>query len=127
MWGRKMKIVMIAPKTSTFINFRADLMKAISDKKNEIVAICPEGGYEETLKKLGARCILIDLKKTSTTVFDNLKYLKNLTKILKAEKPDKVFAYTIKPTIFGSIAAHRAKIKEIYSMVTGLRICICSR
>jgi len=115
-----MKILMIAPKTSTFINFRGDLMKAISQKQNEIVAICPEGGYEKTLEELGARCILVPLKKTSTTIFDNLAYLNKLTKIIKQEKPDKIFAYTIKPVIFGSIAAKRAKVKEMYSMITGL-------
>lgn len=115
-----MKILMIAPKTSTFINFRGDLIKAISDKNNEIVAVCPESGFEDTLKKLGARCVLIPLNKNSTTIFDNLAYLNKLTEIIKEEKPDKIFAYTIKPVIFGSIAAHRAKIKEMYSMVTGL-------
>jgi len=115
-----MKVVMIAPKTSTFINFRGDLMKAISQKENEIVAICPEGGYEETLKELGARCVLVPLKKNSTTILDNITYLNKLTKIIKEEKPDKIFAYTIKPVIFGSIAAKRAKIKEMYSMITGL-------
>ena len=115
-----MKVLMVAPKTSTFINFRGDLMKAISDKGNEIVAVCPESGFEDTLKELGARCVCINLKKTSTTIFDNLKYLKDLTRIIKEEKPDRIFAYTIKPVIFGSIAGKRAKVKEIYSMVTGL-------
>lgn len=115
-----MKIVMIAPKTSTFINFRGDLMKAISEKGNEIIAICPEAGFEEILQNLGARCELISLKKNSTTILDNISYLNNLTKIIKREKPDKVFAYTIKPVIFGSIAAKRAKVTEMYSMITGL-------
>ena len=121
-----MKVLMIAPKTSTFINFRGDLMKEISKKGNEIVAVCPEEGFEEKLKELGARCRLIKLNKNSTTIFDNLSYLKELVNIIKEEKPDKIFAYTIKPVIFGSIAAHRAKIDEMYSMVTGLRLCICS-
>lgn len=115
-----MKIVAIAPKTSTFINFRGDLMKAISQKNNEIVAICPESGYEDTLKDLGVRCVIVPLKKTSTTILDNLKYLNNLIKIIKEEKPDKIFAYTIKPVIFGSIAAKKSKVKEMYSMITGL-------
>lgn len=122
-----MKILMIAPKTSTFINFRGDLMKEISKKGNEIVAICPEAGFEEKLKQLGARCRLVKLNKTSTTILDNISYLNELTKIIREEKPDKIFAYTIKPIIFGSMAAHRAHIENMYSMVTGLRICICGR
>lgn len=115
-----MKILLIAPKTSTFINFRADLMKAISEKGNKIVAVCPEGGYEPILAELGAKCVLIPLKKNSLGLFNNMMYLQHLTKIIKKEKPDKIFAYTIKPVIFGSIAAKRAKVKEMYSMITGL-------
>lgn len=115
-----MKVLMIAPKTKTFLNFRSDLMKDISKKGNEIVAVCPETGYEEELKKCGARCVVIPLNKNSTTIFDNLAYLNNLTKIIKEEKPDRIFAYTIKPVIFGSIAAKRAKVKDMYSMITGL-------
>ena len=115
-----MKVLMIAPKTSTFINFRGDLMKDIAEKGNEIVAVCPEAGFEKELKECGARCVVIPLNKNSTTIFDNLAYLNKLTKIIKEEKPDKIFAYTIKPVIFGSIAAKRAKIKDMYSMITGL-------
>ena len=122
-----MKILMIAPKTSTFINFRGDLIKEISKKGNEIIAVCPEPGYEEKLRELGAKCRLVKLNKTSTTIFDNLSYLNELTKVIKEEKPDRIFAYTIKPVIFGSIAAHRAGIENMYSMITGLRVCICGK
>lgn len=115
-----MKILIIAPKTSSLINFRGDLIKSISNKNNEIIAIGPEIGFEDTLEKLGAKFIHINLDKTSTSILNNFKYLDNLTKIIKKEEPDKIFAYTIKPVIFGSIAGKRAKIKEIYSMITGL-------
>lgn len=115
-----MKVLMIAPKTKTFLNFRSDLMKSISKKGNEIVAVCPESGYEKELQECGARCVVIPLNKNSTTIFDNLSYLNKLTKVIKEEKPDKIFAYTIKPVIFGSIAAKKAKVKDMYSMITGL-------
>ena len=72
-----MKVLMIAPKTSTFINFRGDLMKDVAKKGNEIVAVCPEAGFEEKLKNCGARCVVIPLNKNSTTIFDNLAYLKS--------------------------------------------------
>ena len=44
----------------------------------------------------------------------------NLKKILKEEKVDAVFAYTIKPIIFGSLAAKQCNIHRIYSLVTGM-------
>ena len=43
-----------------------------------------------------------------------------MKKIVKEEKPDIVFSYTIKPIILGTLAARLNKIKNIYSMVTGL-------
>lgn len=115
-----MKILIIAPKTRSLINFRGDLIKSISDKNNEVIAIGPESGFDKELENIGARFIQIKLRKTSTTIFDNLKYLKDLTKVIKKENPDRIFTYTIKPVIFGSIAGKKARVKEIYSMVTGL-------
>ena len=44
----------------------------------------------------------------------------------KEEKPDKVFSFTIKPVIFGSIAAKRAGVEEIYSLICGLGMLFCS-
>ena len=115
-----MKILIIAPKTSSLLNFRGDLIKAISNKDNEVIAIGPESGFEKELENVGAKFFQINLKKNSTSILDNIQYLKDLVKIMKKEQPDKIFAYTIKPIIFGSIAGKRAKVKEIYSMVTGL-------
>jgi len=114
------KIIFIAPKTSTLLNFRGQLMNDITNKKYEVVAIVPEDGYDEEFKKLGVRKIVLKFNKTSLSPFASLKYLSGLKKILKEEKPDKVFSYAMKPVIFGSIAAHKAKVNEIYSLVCGL-------
>ena len=115
-----MKIAFIAPKTSTFLNFRGQLMKDIISKGYELIAIVPEDELDEEFEKIGAKKIVLKFDKSSLSVFNSLNYLKGLYKILKKEKPDKVFSYTIKPVIFGTIAAHFAKVKEIYSLVCGL-------
>lgn len=115
-----MKVAFIAPKTSTFLNFRGQLMKDIISKGYEVVAIVPEDEFNDEFKKIGAKKIVLKFNKSSLSIFKSLNYLRGLYKILIKEKPDKVFAYTIKPVIFGTIAAHFAKIKEIYSLVCGL-------
>ncbi|CZT57941.1 N, N'-diacetylbacillosaminyl-diphospho-undecaprenol alpha-1,3-N-acetylgalactosaminyltransferase [Eubacteriaceae bacterium CHKCI005] len=115
-----MKVLMIAPKTSTFINFRGDLIRDMVKHGCEVVVAVPESGYETVFEKLGAKQRLIHLEKNSLSVFGSLSYMTNLKRIMKEERPDKVFSYTIKPVIFGSLAAKLAKVPEIYSMVTGL-------
>ncbi|MBR0134320.1 glycosyltransferase [Candidatus Saccharibacteria bacterium] len=114
------KILMIAPKTNTFVGFRCDLMKDMIKKGYSITAIIPEDDCKDFFKENHIKTRLINLNKNTTSVFANLAYYKNLKKIIKEEKPDKVFSYTIKPVIFGSIAAHKAGVKDIYSLVCGL-------
>lgn len=115
-----MKFLIIGSRTKMHINFRGDLIKEISNKGYDVVSICPQEGYEEELEKLGSRFIKAYNKKDKISPLDNIKYFCNLYKIIKKEKPDKVLAYTIKPVIFGCIAAKMAGVKEIYALITGL-------
>lgn len=115
-----MKVIMIASKTSIFLRFRLDLVKQIIKNGHEVVVISPEEDSSFCLKHLGVKLIPLYLDKASLSFFNNFKYFLNLIKILKKEKPDKVFSYNIKPVIFGSIASKFAKVPEIYPMITGL-------
>ena len=114
------KILVVAPKTSNLINFRGDLMKDIIKNGYEVVAVIPEKESEEYFKNNKIKLRFIELDKNSFSLLKTYSYYKKLIKIMKEEKPDKVFSYTIKPVIFGSLAASKAKVKEIYSMVCGL-------
>ena len=117
---RKKKILIIAPQTDTFINFRGDLMEDILKKKYSITVVVPESGFETYFEERGIKQRLINLEKNSLSPFNSMKYQKKLETIIKEENPDKVFAYTSKPVIFGSIAAGKCDVKEIYSLVCGL-------
>lgn len=102
------------------INFRGDLIKEISEKGYEVVSICPQEGYEKELNELGSKFIKIYNKKDKISPIDNIKYFIKLYKIIKNEKPDKVLAYTIKPVIFGCLAAKKAGVKEVYALISGM-------
>ena len=116
----KGKILMIASKTKAHLNFRGDLTREIVNKGYEVSVVVPHEFYKNELENLGVKVIVMPYNKNSVSIFANLSSLKKLKKIMEEEKPDKVFAYTIKPVIYGSIAAHKCKINEMYSMVTGL-------
>ena len=114
------KVLIVAPKTSNLINFRGDLIKDIRKKGYEVTAIVPEKESEDYFEQLGVKLRFINLDKNSFSLFKTYEYYKELVRIMKEEKPDKVFSYTIKPVVFGSLAASKAKVKEIYSLVCGL-------
>ena len=115
-----MKIAIISHKTSNLINSRGELIKALVQKGHKVIAICNEDTSKKKVEQLGAKYRSATFDRTSISVFQNLQYLKKLQNILKEEKVDVVFMYTIKPIIFGSIVAKKSRIKKIYSLITGM-------
>lgn len=122
-----MKIVVISHKTKNLATARKKLLQSLINQGYEVIGICPEKEYIDELEKIGVKVKVVKANRTSISIFKNISYLIKITKILKKEKPDIVFCYTIKPNIIGSIAAKIAKVPRIYSMVTGLRLCIFYR
>lgn len=60
------------------------------------------------------------MNKNGINPISDLKYFFSLHKLFRREKPDAILAYTIKPVIYGSIAAWGAKVKNINAMITGV-------
>lgn len=122
----KKKLLLIGPKTDAVVNFRGDLICDIKAKDYDVVVVVPEDNNKDFFKKHGVKVRLINLKKNSLSPANAINYCKNLQRIIEDEKPDKVFSFTIKSVIFGSIAANRAGVKEIYSLICGLGMIFCS-
>ena len=116
-----MKILVISPKNKTVFNFRGDLIKDMIAKGNEVYVTGPNKDFVEDIMALGIKeFIEVPLVKDNTSITGDFTYLKNLKKVMKRVQPELVFEYTIKPVIYGSLAARACGIKRIYPMVTGL-------
>ena len=115
-----MKFMLISPKNRTVYNFRGELIKKIINKGYEVIVTGPDYDNVEKIEELGAKFVKIDLDKESTGIYSNWNYYKSLIRIIKDEKPDIVLSYTIKPVIFGTLAAKKAGINKSYSLITGL-------
>lgn len=114
-----MKFLLISPKNRTVYNFRGDLIKTVIAKGYEVIVTGPDRTDVEKIEALGARFIEIPMNKTGTSILSDLKYCKRLKALMKAEKPDVTLGYTVKPVVYGAIAAKAAKVKNINSMITG--------
>ena len=116
-----MKIMVVSPKNKTVFNFRGDLIRDMIDKGHEVIVIGPNQDYVEDVLALGvSEFIEVKLVKDNTSILGDLEYLKKLISVFQEKKPDLVFGYTIKPVIYGSMAAKLAGVPHIYAMVTGL-------
>lgn len=114
-----MKFVLVSPKNRTAYNFRGDLIKEIIRNGYEVIVTGPDRINVEKIETLGARFKEIPMNKTGTSIIEDLKYCKALIDYLKEEKPDVTMGYTVKPCIYGAIAAKKAGVKNINSLVTG--------
>ena len=114
-----MKFVLISPKNRTVYNFRGDLIKEIIGKGYEVVVTGPDRIDVDKIEALGARFKEIPMEKTGTSISSDLRYCENLTRFLKQEKPDVTLGYTVKPVVYGAIAAKRAGVKNINCLITG--------
>lgn len=114
-----MKFVLVSPKNRTAYNFRGDLIKRLIELGYEVIVTGPDMTDVDKIETIGARFVKIPMNKTGTSITGDLRYCKSLTKLFNDEKPDVTLGYTIKPSIYGAIAAKKAKVPNINSLITG--------
>ncbi|MBQ8201316.1 MAG: glycosyltransferase family 4 protein [Clostridia bacterium] len=116
-----MKIMVISAKNKTVFNFRGDLVKELVARGHEVLVTGPNQDFIEDVMALGVKSFHeVPLVKDNTGIMGDVRYMFKLRKVFKAEKPDMVFAYNIKPVVYGSMAARLAGVKKVVVMITGL-------
>lgn len=116
-----MRIIVVSPKNKSVFNFRGDLIKDMISRGHEVIVTGPNRDYVQDIMDLGvSEFVEVSLVKDNVNAFGDLTYYKKLKKVFKEKKPDLVFTYTIKPNIYGCLAAKSAKVPNIYAMLTGL-------
>ena len=111
--------VLISPKNRTVYNFRGDLIRSIIERGYDVLVVGPNREDIDKILKLGVKFVEIPMHKNGINPIADLKYLWHLTKVLSSEQADVTLGYTIKPVIYGAIAAKIAGVKSINSMITG--------
>lgn len=117
----KKKIAFVHNAMWEMYNFRGELLQELKAKGYEITVICPpdEKNAHYFTDVLGIRLLTVPMSRKGTNMKEDLQLVKNLFKVYKKEKFDLVFHYTIKPNIYGTLAAKLAGIKSI-AITTGL-------
>lgn len=116
-----MRILVVSPRNKSLYNFRGDLIKNMIACGHEVMAVGPDDEDLDEVMALGiSEFVKVPFVKDNTSVFGDLSYFRRLKKVIGQKKPDMVFGYTIKPVIYGSLAAKANRVPRIYAMVPGL-------
>lgn len=119
--SRKKKILLVDNSSWNIYNFRLPLVKKLIQQGHEVVVISPIDEFIHYIHKFVFIRHLPSkhLHPRSKNPFRDLLLFISLFFVYRREKPDLIFHFTIKPNIFGSLAARLAKVRSV-SVVTGL-------
>ena len=117
-----MIIIIIGTVASSFLGFRADLIKILIQKNHIVYAFTSEytNSELEKIKLLGAMPVTYEQKRGGLNPLVDVISTYLLTNKIKAIAPDLVFSYFSKPVIFGTLAARWAKVPKVIGMLEGL-------
>ena len=112
-------IALVCNTAWAIYTYRQGLLRALAESGARITIIAPRDRTFEPLVAMGCQCIELPVASKSTNPLDDLRTLLALYRHYRAVRPDVVFHYTIKPNIYGSIAAWLARVPSV-AVTTGL-------
>ena len=117
-----MKIIVLGNQARALSNFWSVLIRRMRQGGHGALCCVPPGDPEAdaALEALGAAVIHYELDRKGLNPLHDARTFAQLRQIFAMEKPDLLFASTIKPVIYGCMAARRARVPHIYATITGL-------
>jgi len=116
------RIVVLASLAESLIHFRGPLLKEMVSKGHQVIGCAPDApdNVISTLQEMGVAYQNVRLQRVGMSPLQDALTLLDLFRIYRRIKPDIVLSYTIKPVVYGSLAAKLAKVPQVFSIITGL-------
>ena len=116
------KIMIIGGAPRSLILFRGNLIREWIELGFKVIAMAAPAKNDllEEISNLGVKYISIPIERDRMNFINDLGLIFKLRKIIKVEKPEYIFAYTVKPIIYSALAGKIYQDIEFYFMITGL-------
>ncbi len=114
-----MRILVLSNYANGLYLFRRELIQAFIDEGHDVFISVPPDENCDKLRRLGWNLYEVPLDRHGMNPIRDYKLYKAYKRLMKQLKPDVVLTYTIKPNIYGSMAAKACKIPYMCN-ITGL-------
>jgi glycosyltransferase involved in cell wall biosynthesis len=112
--------ILLAANTDWYLhNFRSALASYLLEQGCQVTLVSPPGQYAEQFASKGLRWIPWELGRQSLAPWQEIGSLRQIYTIYRQEKPDLVHHHTIKPVIYGTLAARVAGVPAMVNSITG--------
>ena len=102
----KRKILIITNHSYMLWQFRRELIEALM-QENEVVLSMPFVGRQEAFMAMGLKCVDTALSRRGVNPAAELCLMHTYDALLKAERPDLVITYSIKPNIYAGMMCEK--------------------
>jgi len=125
------RIAVLGGYAHSLVRFRGAMLQAMVAAGHEVFALAPgedralapEADPDQVRRELaamGVRFQAVPLGRTGLNPLADLRSLRALASTFRQLRPDLLLSYTIKPVIYGSLAAAWAGVPHRYAMITGV-------
>ncbi|MGU7769866.1 glycosyltransferase family 4 protein [Burkholderia sp. MR1-5-21] len=113
------RIALVANTTWSIYTYRLGLVSMLLENGAEVVVMAPHDDTVATLESMGCRHLPLRISPKGTNPINDLRTMQQLRLYYEDLRPHLVFHYTIKPNIYGSIAAKLVGVPSV-AVTTGL-------
>ena len=120
-YKRMTKTVLILTNSiSGLHNFRREVVKAICDDGYKVIISVPEDDFKAAFfRDLGCDIVLTKLNRRGMNPIADISQFWEYRRLMNQHRPIAVLTYTIKPNIYGGLAARFCRIPQLAN-ITGL-------
>jgi glycosyltransferase involved in cell wall biosynthesis len=113
------KLLLIANTDWYIYRFRLPLARFLRNHGHDVVLVSPAGRFTAEIKAEGFRWLGWEVGRQSINPFEEAAAVWSLADIFRRERPDLVHLHTIKPVLYGSLAARLMRVPAVVRSITG--------
>lgn len=120
--GDSRRIVLVGPSGWSMRRLRASLIRELTSRRHKVLCVAERGeaGDHDGLAELGAEFQTFDAEPAGLAFLAERSAIASLAEIFANWKPHAVLGFGSRPMVYAAVAANRAKVKRVVSMVSGL-------
>ena len=119
-------IAIVSNSDTNIYRFRAPIMRQLLEAGVRVYAVAPPGHFVRDIEDMGIEFVPWRLNRRSLNPFLEIRPVVELVSIYRRIKPDLAQHFTVKPNVYGAIAARIAGVPLVFGGVTGLGTAFAS-
>ena len=113
-------VAIVSNADSSLYRNRAPIMLKLLESGVRVYAVAPPGRFVSNIEEMGVEFAPWEISRSSLNPLLELNSLLRLMRIYRRLKPDLVQHYTVKPNVYGAVAARLAGVPVVFGGVVGL-------